>query len=66
MKAKSLTYATAIERLESIVEALENNDIDIDALQSKLKEAQTLIKFCKEKLYTADKDIKNLLSTEEE
>ena len=38
-----------------------HNELDIDTLGAKLKEAQELIKFCKGKLYGAEKEIKKIL-----
>lgn len=60
-----MTYNEAAKRLEEIVKNMEENEIDIDALQTQLKEAQVLIRFCKDKLYKADEEIKKLLQTEE-
>lgn len=58
---KKPSYKEAITKLEQIVARMEQNDVDIDELQAMLKEAQTLIGYCKEKLYKADKDVKKLL-----
>lgn len=61
MATKKQTYNEAIQRLEQIVSQIESNELDIDNLGSKLKEAQELIKFCKDKLYKADEDTKKIL-----
>lgn len=61
MEKKKLTYTKAIGRLEEIVDSVENNEQDIDRLTDLLKEAQELIKFCKEKLYKVDSDVKDIL-----
>ena len=42
-----MKYEEAIKQLETIVSQIENNELDIDQLASRLKEAQKLIKFCK-------------------
>lgn len=60
--AKKETYGQAMARLENIVSALENNELEIDELVAKLKEAQELIAFCKDKLAIADKEIAKILS----
>ena len=64
MAAKKKTYEEAMRRLEEIVSSIDNNAVDIDSLSKYLEEAQTLIKFCREKLYKADEEIKKMLEEE--
>ena len=54
MVTKKQTYEQAMKRLEEIVSLIESNELDIDNLGEKLKEAQGLIKFCRDKLYKTD------------
>ena len=54
MAAKKQPYEQAMKRLEEIVSR-------IDCLGVNLKEAQELIKFCRDKLYKADEEIKKML-----
>ncbi|WP_018709660.1 exodeoxyribonuclease VII small subunit [Phocaeicola barnesiae] len=61
MAATKETYSEAMKRLEAIVSRIESNELDIDQLGSQLQEAQKLIKFCREKLYKADEEIKKIL-----
>lgn len=61
MAVKKETYTQAMDKLEEIVAQIENNELDIDQLGEKLKEAQKLIAFCKDKLYKADEEIKKIL-----
>ena len=61
MAAKKETYPEAMKRLEAIVARIESNELDIDELGDNLKEAQKLIKYCREKLYKADVEIKKML-----
>ncbi len=51
---KEQTYEEAMARLEKITAQIESGELDIDHLCDKLKEAQELIKFCKDKLYKTD------------
>lgn len=60
-----LTYETAMARLETLAREMENGDIVIDELAAKLKEAQELLTFCKDKLTKADEEVKKLLNEEE-
>ena len=54
-------YEDAIKQLESIVEKLENNELDIDELSRQLKTAQRLIKLCKDRLTKTDAEIQKIL-----
>ena len=62
---KIIRYEEAVHRLEEIVEKMENDELDVDSLSDKLKEAQQLIKLCKDKLTKTDENIKKLLNIEE-
>lgn len=64
MAAKKLTYEQAMKRLEEIVARIDSNELDIDHLGESLKEAQELIRFCREKLYKADEEIQKMLAEE--
>ena len=59
-----MKYEEAIQQLETIVSQIEDNELDIDHLANRLKEAQKLIKFCKDTLYKTDEKIKALLGEE--
>lgn len=61
MAAKKETYTEAMKKLEAIVAKIESGELDIDQLGENLQEAQKLIKFCKDKLYKVDKEIKKML-----
>lgn len=56
-----MNYEEAIQKLETTISQIENNELDIDQLTDCLKEAQELIRFCKDKLYKVDEDIKSML-----
>ena len=56
MATKKETYTEAMKRLEAIVARIEGNE-----LGDNLKEAQKLIKYCRDKLYKADAEIKKML-----
>ena len=47
-------------RLEDITAKIQSGKVDIDELAGLLKEAQELVKFCREKLYKVDEEIKSL------
>lgn len=56
------TYAEAIKRLEAIVSQIDNNELDIDRLADKMKEANEIIAFCQAKLTHADEEVEKILS----
>jgi exodeoxyribonuclease VII small subunit len=57
---KQETYSQAIKRLEEIVRQIDNNEMDIDLLSEKIKEANELILFCSDKLTKVDKEVEKL------
>lgn len=56
-----MKYEEAIKNLESIVSMMESGKLDLDQLEDKLKEAQQLIKLCRDKLTKTDEEISKLL-----
>ncbi|MFV0546520.1 MAG: exodeoxyribonuclease VII small subunit [Bacteroides sp.] len=61
MAKKKETYSQAIGRLEEIVRQIDNNELDIDILSEKIKEANEIIAFCSAKLSKADEEVEKLL-----
>lgn len=59
-----MKYEEAIRQLEAIVSQIEKNELDIDQMAERLKEAQRLIKFCKDTLYKTNEKIKTILEEE--
>ena len=59
-----MTYSQAIKRLEEIVKLIESNQIEIDQLAEKIKEANEIIAFCTSKLTKADQEIEKLWAKE--
>ncbi|MCQ2073255.1 MAG: exodeoxyribonuclease VII small subunit [Bacteroidaceae bacterium] len=60
-----MKYEEAMKRLEEIVGQIEGGKLDIDMISDRLKEAQTLIKFCKDKLYETDEEVRRILEAED-
>lgn len=56
MKEK-LTYRAALKEIEESVNRIENEDVDVDELSTLVKRVSELLKFCKEKLYSTEKEI---------
>jgi len=54
-------YSKAIKRLEEIIEKIENEEIDVDELSEKVKEAVELITTCKERIEKAEMEVKRVV-----
>lgn len=60
-----MKYEEAMKRLEEIVSEIEEGKLDMDRIGDSLKEARELIKFCKDKLFKTDEEIKKILEADE-
>lgn len=58
---KEIKYEEALKQLETIIDKMENDELDIDSLGEQLKTAQKLIKLCKDKLTKTNEEIKKIL-----
>ena len=58
---KEMTYDQAYKKLEKILDKLQNEEISLDQLTSKVTEATQLIEYCKTKLRTIEVDLKKAL-----
>jgi len=61
---KNITYEAALQELQSIVDALQENTLSIDDLSAQLKRAAELIAYCREKLRATDQEIRDLFPDE--
>jgi exodeoxyribonuclease VII small subunit len=61
-----IKYSKAIERLEEIIKKIENDQIDIDDLSEKVKEAVVLVKLCKGKIEKAELEVKEVVQAFDE
>ena len=66
MAKKKETYSQAMARLETIVSQVDSNELEVDELVEKIKEANEIIAFCSEKLKKADMEIEKMLADEQE
>lgn len=58
-----LTYSDAFSKLENLVEQLEEGNIPLDKLSSKVKQANELITVCETKLRNIQTEIKDATKT---
>ncbi len=63
---KKETYSQAMNCLEKIVSQIDNNELEIDELAEKIKEANEIIAFCESKLTKADQEIEKILAEKQE
>ena len=61
MSKKRISYKAALERIEEIVDIIENQQPDIDDLSNLVKEATLLIKDCKLRLKTTENELNTSL-----
>ena len=54
-------YSKAMKKLEEIIEKIENEEIDVDELSDKVKEAVSLIQVCKTKIEKAEMEVKKVV-----
>ncbi len=54
-------YRAAIEELDAIIAEIENDDVDVDELALRVKEAVKLIRLCKSKIDKAEMEVKKVV-----
>jgi exodeoxyribonuclease VII small subunit len=59
-----IKYEEAMRQLQEIVRKMENDELDIDQMSDQLKNAQELIKICRDKLTKTDEEIQKLLNAD--
>ncbi len=52
-----ITYTEAFEELQQIVLEMENAEITVDELDTKVKRASILLKICREKLFKTEQSV---------
>jgi exodeoxyribonuclease VII small subunit len=60
--SKEQKYEEAFAKLQDILRKMENDEYSIDEIAVQLKEAQRLIKFCKDKLTKTEQEIQKIQS----
>ncbi|AUX19653.1 hypothetical protein SOCEGT47_001050 [Sorangium cellulosum] len=57
---KEPSYGEASSRLEEILQAIEEGQVDIDALSALVKEAADLVTLCRQKIHAAEVQVKTI------
>ncbi|MBE0647924.1 MAG: exodeoxyribonuclease VII small subunit [Bacteroidales bacterium] len=55
------TYDSAMTELTTIIRDLEDESISVDVLAGKVKRANELIRFCRERLLKTEEEVQELL-----
>ncbi len=58
---KQIKYGEAVQKLEEIIAKIESEEIDVDELSQKVKDAVVLINTCKEKIEKAELEVKKVV-----
>ena len=58
---ETIGYAEALEELKSILEELENNEVDVDKLATNVQRASQLIELCRERIGNAKLQIEEVV-----
>jgi exodeoxyribonuclease VII small subunit len=61
MGKKELSYQKALDELESIVKKIEQNEPDVDELNTMVARAVELVRYCRTKLKATEEKLKNNL-----
>lgn len=61
---KPTSYEEALQELQRIVKELENREIKIDDLASKVSKAKALVDYCREKLSKTEEEINKIIRPE--
>ena len=64
--AEGPSFGAAMQELESILERIDNDDIDIDLLASELRRATELLELCRGKIRKADIEVNQIVKQLEE
>jgi len=61
MPRKKISYNEALEELESILERIQDQELDVDDLSTNVKRASELRRLCKQKLRATETDVEKIL-----
>jgi exodeoxyribonuclease VII small subunit len=59
--SEKIKYTDAFKELQEIVQEMENSEINIDELDTRIKRASKLLKVCKNKLFKTEKEVTQIL-----
>ncbi len=63
MSDEEIGYADAMAELESILDSLEDDDLDVDLLASRVERASTLIQLCRDRIGAARVQVEKVVAS---
>ena len=61
MTKKNPSYSEAIASIDEILHQIETGELDVDELAEKVKQASELLKMCRNKLFSTEKEVEKIL-----
>ena len=61
MTKENPSYSEAIARIDEILHLIETGELDVDELADKVKQASELLKMCRNKLFSTEKEVEKIL-----
>jgi exodeoxyribonuclease VII small subunit len=65
MAKKEPGYRESIDEIETILAKIESGETDIDDLAVEIKRAALLLQKCKEKLFTTEQEVEQIMKSKE-
>ena len=63
MSSENFEYKNAMDRLEAILERIDNSEMGIDELAGQVQEATNLMKKCRQILVSTEKNVQEALAS---
>jgi len=64
MTKEKISYSNAIAEIESILQKIEDGNLNVDELTEKVSRVTDLLKICRDRLYLTEKQINKILEDE--
>ncbi len=65
MEQQQITYEQAIAQLETLAQQMERGEVPIDEMAGRLRLAQQLIEYCRQRLTAADASVQQILNPDQ-
>lgn len=66
MTKEKISYSEAVREIESILQKIEEGELDIDELADNVSRVTELLKICREKLYRTEAQLGKILDEEDQ
>lgn len=61
MTKEKISYSEAIAEIESILQKIEDGNLNVDELTEKVNRVSDLLKICRDRLYLTEKQVNKIL-----